>query len=715
MQARTLFPLLCLALTLWASAAAEVDGPRIMAADEEPHNWLAHGRTYGEQRHSPLKEINRDTVKRLGLAWSFELPSRRGQEATPLVIDGVMYVTGAWSMVFALDAVTGEPLWQYDPAAPRAVSKFACCDAVNSGVAAWGDRVFVGTLDGRLIALERRTGEVAWSVNTVPENSRYTITGAPRVVKGKVLIGNGGGEVGVRGYVSAYDADTGAMHWRFYTVPGDPALGFEHPALAAAATTWTGEWWRLGGGGTVWDSMAYDPELDLLYIGVGNGSPWRRDLRSPDGGDNLFLSSIVALRPDTGDYVWHYQTTPGETWDYTATQHMILADVEWQGETRKVLLQAPKNGFFYVLDRVTGELLAADPFVPVNWASGVDMDSGRPIETGMNYATAQKRIRPSPIGGHNWQPMAFSPDTGLVYLPALDAPYNYGPSDRPDPRDNWRTGADFAAGATPIEISPALENALAKRLGSAHLLAWDPVRKTPAWRVQHPHPWNGGVLSTAGGLVFQGDATGTFSAYDARDGVRVWQQPANTGIVAAPMTYAVDGRQYVAILAGWGGSVALVGGRVNADVQGGATGRLLVYALDGEGEPPPGLLARQMPKPPRNTALDQDIRAGFATYARHCGMCHGPNVASGGVIPDLRYLSPETHAVFGAIVGDGILESAGMPGFGHRLSAAEIEQIRAYVIFEANREWYRRDDPAWWRRVKRFFADAGGWVLAQAL
>ena len=706
-----------LMLTAAAGANAQagpVDRARLLSAPETPASWLTHGRDYAETRHSPLDEINRDTVAGLGLAWSFELPSRRGQEATPLVIDGVVYVTGAWSMVFALDARTGELLWQFDPQVPRATASNACCDAVNRGVAAWGTRVFVGTLDGRLIALDRQTGEVGWSVRTVPAGSRYTITGAPRVVDGLVMIGNGGGEMGVRGYFSAYDAATGAMRWRFYTVPGNPDDGFEQPELERAAATWNGEWWRLGGGGTAWDSMAYDPELDLLYVGVGNGSPWRRDLRSPGGGDNLFLSSIVAVRPQTGEYVWHYQTTPAETWDYTATQHMILAELTIDGATVPVIMQAPKNGFFYVIDRRDGTLLSAEPFVEVTWASHVDRTTGRPVETDAGYADGARRVRPSPLGGHNWMPMAFNPDTGLVYLPAMDAPFTYAPAAAaPAPTSLWRTGADFSAAATPLFISPAVEEALLDELATAHLLAWDPVTQKPAWRVPHAHPWNGGVLSTAGGLVFQGDATGVFSAYDASTGERLWHAPANTGIVAAPVTYALDGVQYVAVLAGWGGAMALNAGRPNATIEGGgSTGRLLVYALGASGSPPPGRQPQRMPRPPRTRALDSDIREGFTLYAQNCSVCHGSNAVGGGVLPDLRFLSEAQHAVFDRIVGDGLLADAGMPGFGAHLTSEQIARIQAYVIYAANVEYRRRDDPAWWRSAKRA---VGRWVATALL
>ena len=354
--------------------AAAVNAQRLQQADKEPGNWMSHGRTYSEQRFSPLSQINDQTVSSLGLAWSFDMDTQRGIEATSIVVDGVMYTTGAWSIVYALDARTGKLLWTFDPKVPKEKAKHTCCDVVNRGVAVWKGQLFFGALDGRLFALNARTGKVKWEVATFDPDLPYTITGAPRVVKDKVLIGNGGAEFGVRGFLGAYNVKDGSLAWRFYTVPGDPALGFESDAMKMAAQTWNGEWWKLGGGGgTVWDSMAYDPELDLLYFGVGNGTPWNQEIRSPGGGDNLFLSSIVAVRPDTGEYVWHYQTTPGESWDYTATQSIILASIKLDGTERKVLMQAPKNGFYYVLDRATGELLSAENYIDITWATHVDM------------------------------------------------------------------------------------------------------------------------------------------------------------------------------------------------------------------------------------------------------------------------------------------------------------------------------------------------------
>src|SRR5262245_4889317 len=374
-------------VTLFAATTSDF-GRRIVNADAEPQNWLSHGRTYDEARHSPLDQINDGNAARLGLAWAYDLDTNRGQEATPLVIDGTMYTTSAWSKVQAFDAVTGKLLWQFDPKVPGEVAVKACCDVVNRGAAYWDGRVYVGTLDGRLIALDAKTGRQVWSTVTVDQTKNYTITGAPRIVKGLVVIGNGGAEFGVRGYVSAYDAKTGKMKWRFYTVPGEPGKE-DHAAsdevlARLAGPTWTGQWWKEsggGGGGTVWDSMAYDAELDLLYIGVGNAAQWNRSRRSPGGGDNLFVGSILALRPSTGEYVWHFQQTPGDMWDYTSTQHMILADMEVGGQRRKVLMQAPKNGFFYVIDRTNGKLISAEPYATVNWASSVDKQTGRPVLT----------------------------------------------------------------------------------------------------------------------------------------------------------------------------------------------------------------------------------------------------------------------------------------------------------------------------------------------
>ena len=672
------------------AAVSKVSDARLLAAGGEVHNWLTHGRTYDEQRYSPLAAIDTDNVASLGLAWYFDVPTERGMEATPIVVDGRMYVTGSWSIVYALDAATGEELWRYDPDVPKAWAQYACCDVVNRGVAVWGDSVFVGTLDGYLVALDAASGDVRWRTDTIDRKPPYTITGAPRVVNGMVIIGNGGADLGVRGYVSAYDAASGELVWRFYTVPGNPDDGFESDALEMAAETWNGEWWRYGGGGTVWDSMSYDPALDLLYVGVGNGSPWNQKIRSPGGGDNLFLSSIVALEASTGDYVWHYQTTPGETWDYTAAQQMILADLEIGGEVRKVLMQAPKNGFFYVLDRATGELISAEPFVTTTWATGVDMETGRPIEVpGARYEDAPFIVTPSGLGAHNWHSMAYSPLTNLVYLPSQDIPAPYADeSEFSYAPGFWNSGVEFEMLEMPAD--PAIAAEVAKSI-RGQLVAWDPVAQREVWRYQHVGPWNGGTLATAGGLVFQGSLVGQFAAYDATDGERLWQFDAQTGIAAAPATYSVGGDQHVAIAAGWGSIFGLLGGEMTASIGLKNRSRILAFKLGGDAAlPSPEVVAAALPEPPAIEADEAMLAHGKDLYYERCVMCHGESAASGGVLPDLRHASAEVHDAWHAIVLAGAYQPKGMPAFGGILSEDDSEAVRAYVIEMARRAYERQ-------------------------
>jgi len=653
-----------------------IDAARLRDAGVDARNWLTHGRTQDEQRFSPLDRIDERNVAQLGLVWSFDLETPRGVEATPLVADGVMFVSRPWGGVVALDARSGAKLWSWDPGpSARLRARVACCGAGNRGVALSAGRVYVGTLDGRLVALDAATGDVAWDVLTIDPEAPYTITGAPRVVAGNVIIGNGGAEYGVRGYVSAYAADTGALVWRTFTVPGNPADGFESPALEAAARTWTGEWWKLGGGGTVWDAMAYDPELDLLYVGTGNGSPHARWLRSPQGGENLYLASILALRPATGELVWHFQTTPGDSWDYTATQPILLADLEIDGRARKVLMQAPKNGFFYVLDRSSGEFLSARPFAKVTWASGVDA-RGRPIETPeADYRGGGRWLSPGVFGAHNWHPMSFHPGTGLVYLPAQEMPafYKLDPAFAPE-KNAMNTGIDYStfvhgSGDEKVEMSGAL-------------LAWDPVRQREVWRVPYPTAWNGGTLATAGNLVFQGTADGRLVAYRATDGAKLWEGPAGTAIMGGPVTYEVDGVQYVAAAAGWGSGFAHSAGpaALAAGVRG--AGRVLVWALGGRATPPPAPPAPgPVPVPPvRIEASASELERGGLLYARYCLACHGPLAIGGGSIPDLRYSSAEVHERFAAIVVGGAQADRGMPAFGDALDADAARCIQAYVL-----------------------------------
>ena len=682
-----IFALLALAAAAPVDAAP-VDAPRLIAADAEPGNWMSHGRTYGEQRFSPLSQVNDRNVDRLGLAWQFKYDLDRVVEATPIVVDGVLYTTGAYSMVYALDATNGKLLWKYDPKVWRGVQGTGCCDAANRGVAVWGGKVFVGVYDGRLEALDARSGKKLWSVNTVIDKERnYTITGAPRVVKGKVVIGNGGAEFGVRGYVTAYDADTGKQAWRFFTVPGDPAKGDESDTIAMIRKTWHGDqYWVQGGGGTAWNAFAYDPELDLLYIGTGNGSFWNYGLRSEGKGDNLFLSSIVAVRPDTGKYVWHYQTTPGDAWDYTATQDIIVATLPIDGKARKVVMQAPKNGFFYVLDAATGQFISAEKFGSiVTWAKGIDKATGRPI---IDYDAADywtkgetKLIFPGSQGSHNWHPMSYSPLTGLVYIPQHTTAEHYNPlrKARKPAKGMPNLGVEIPV----VPEDKAGRDELAK-LFTGKLQAWDPVAQKEVWSVPYPMMSNGGTLATAGNLVFQGTTHGQLRAYAADNGRQLWSRDVSSGVVAGPIAYAVKGEQYVAFNVGWGGAFPITFGAIAERARVVPDSRLFVFKLDGKAALPE---ARRRdtapPTPPARTADAATVQAGATLFQNNCGACHGLAAVSANIIPDLRYLSADKHEQFAAIVY-GARSHLGMPPFGGRLSPDEVEQIRAYVVKRAH-------------------------------
>jgi len=669
--------------TVVERSLADIDGARIAAADSEPGNWLSHGRTYDEQRFSPLDQINDGNIGELALAWSLDTATTRGLEATPIVVDGVMYLSLNWGIAIAVDAKTGSELWRFDPEVPGEWGRYGCCDVVNRGVAVWKGRVYTASFDGRLFALDAADGSVVWEVNTIP-GPPYTITGAPRVFNDKVVIGNGGAEYGVRGYITAYDTDTGEEAWRFYTVPGDPSLPVEHPELEAALPTWKGgEWWKIGGGGTAWDSMLYEPESNTLYVGTGNGSPWTREIRSPGGGDNLYLSSILALDADSGRMKWHYQTTPGDNWDYTATQPLMLADIEIDGRVRNVIMQAPKNGFFYVLDRKTGELISANPFSTTTWASHVDLETGRPVETGEGeYGHATAFVLPSANGAHNWHPMAFHPGTGLVYIPTQDIAGIYSLSEQwkkeseftPD-ENWWNTGMDWVAYIDAITALPEIP------MEKGYLKAWDPVTGEARWQVEYPAPLNGGLLATAGNLVFQGTADGYLYAYKADTGEEVWSQYIQTGIVAAPVTYTVDGDQYVAVLAGWGG-VNIVSGdaRTSAAAKYGNEGRLISFKLGGGGTLPQLALRDQsIPDWPALTASEETVRQGEIAYTKYCMLCHGALAISPGVTPDLRRMGENIREHFQDIVRGGILSDNGMASFADLVSEEDVEAILSYV------------------------------------
>lgn len=701
-----------------ALAMADVDLKRVMAANKEPGNWFTAGRDLQQTYHSPLTQIHADNAGELGFAWQYETDTVNGLEATPLVIDGVLYTSGPWGVVYAVDARNGTELWRYNPQVAGKYGRRTCCDIVNRGVAVRRGKVYVGALDGRLIALDAKTGTPVWEVNTVVDPERMlTITGAPYIAKDMVVIGNSGAEFNARGYFTAYDLNTGALRWRFFTVPGDPSLPFEHEELEAAAKTWDpNSLWEVGGGGTVWDGMAYDAELNLLYVGTGNATPYLRKFRSPSGGDNLYLASILAINPDTGRLVWHYQTVPGENWDYAATQKMILADLEVDGRLRKVLMQAPKNGFFYVLDRVTGELLSAKPFVPVNWASHVDPHTGRPVETGQGeYFDEPKLIFPSQIGGHNWQPMAFNPATGLVYIPAMEAPmiflnlarngFKYNPNrmnvggvgvfpdlDNPDKKSRF-AGAPVPplSGLTAGQPDPTMHG---------FLRAWDPVKQAVAWEIDTSGPWEGefpaiwnggGVLTTAGNLVIQGYATGELKVYTADTGTLLHAIDIGSSIMAAPMTYTVDGKQYVAVMAGYGGAVGLgffpEGSAANKY---GNSGRIVAFKLGGGPVPkrPPLVHDDVIPKPPEQNVSRKTKGQGAFLFAINCARCHQNN--GPGVIPDLRYMSAETHAEFNAIVIEGTRAARGMAAFADVLTGEQADAIHAHLISLAQRAYKKQ-------------------------
>jgi quinohemoprotein ethanol dehydrogenase len=670
-----------------AKGTAQVDSARIAAADSEPGNWMSSGRSYNEQRYSPLEQINAGNVSSLGLAWTWKLDVDRAAEATPVVVDGVMYTTGAFSFVYALDARSGKLLWKYDPKVPRAKAGNACCDVGNRGVAVRHGKVYVGAFDGRLIALDARSGRKVWETDTTPDHSRsYSITGAPLIVKDKVLIGNGGAEYGVRGYISAFDAETGKLAWRFYTVPGDPNKPAENAALEMARKTWSGDkYFAEGGGGTVWNAIAYDPALNLVYFGTGNGVDWNRVARGESKeASNLFLSSIVAVNADTGEYAWHYQEVPGDMWDYDADESIVLADLSIDGKPRKVLLHAPKDGFFYVLDRATGELLSAEKYATATWASKVDLKTGKPQvdESAADWTSGAKVVMPGPLGAHNWQPMSFSPKTGLVYIPAQEAAALLAPDN--DAVFDTHTGAwnlgtqPLALPEDPKQVQPIIDSY------KGRLVAWDPVAQKQVWAQEYRTPWNGGTLSTAGNLVFQGTADGRFVAYAADSGKKLWESPANSGVMAGPMSYTVHGEQYVAVLAGWGGAFPLAYGAISLNARVRPESRVLVYKIGGSATlPPPKNAPAAQPAPPPLTADANTVNHGRDLFNGNCGVCHGLSAVSGGVVPDLRYLTPEKHDIFPGIVY-GARANRGMPSFAGRLKPEEVDAIHQYLIKRAH-------------------------------
>jgi quinohemoprotein ethanol dehydrogenase len=676
--------------------AANVTTERLVNAESEPDQWMSYGGTYPEQRFSPLDQIDTSNVTSLGLHWFADYETNQDQHGSPLYVDGVIYVSTARNVVHAFDAKTGQEIWKYNPAiqGPRLRYNLGL---VNRGIAAWNGKIIMGTLDARLVAIDAKTGKEAWSVDTVPPSlglgdmaDKYSITMAPRVAKGNVFIGGSGGEFGVRGWIAAFDAETGKEVWRFWTVPGDPAKGFENAALEEAAKTWNGEWWKAGGGGTVWEAAIYDPVTDLVYFGTGNATPWNARARHEVLADNLYTASIVAVRADTGEYVWHYQQVPADAWDYDAVAPMMTADLTFDGEKKHVLLQPSKNGFFYALEAATGKLLSADPFTEVNWASGIDLDTGRPIEVpGSRYEKEPWNLAPGVQGGHSWHPNAFSPRTGLVYIPAWESyfvmanaqPGGITPTSAGGPSAGTG-GARFSLGiAMGMRVDPAKLKPYARSGVSGRLTAWDPVARKVVWQTEsftHPRPTSG-VLATGGDLVFMGNGGGkTLNAYDAKTGETLWSFDAKTAVFAAPITYELDGVQYVA---------ASVGGASQGDYFAPSNARMLVFALGGKAVlPEPAPYTPRELNPPPSTAPPEIIARGGEIYAQYCSVCHGVNgVMARTSFPNLT-VSPMLHAQagFDAVVLQGARADRGMGSFAKELTAEDSVAVREYLIARAN-------------------------------
>ena len=657
-------------------------------------DWKFVGGSVLEERHSPLSKINVNNVDDLGLAWKFEdfeMRGRvhRGNQGTPLVVDRTMYFTGPWSVVYAVDAVTGEEKWRYNPEVEGAWARKTCCDVNNKGVAYQDGLIYVGVVDGFLDAIDANTGKRVWRVDTLADRSRsYSVTGAPRIAGKNIVIGNGGADMDARGYITAYNLKTGAQAWRFWTVPGDPKNPDEHPEMAEARKTWGDESrWDLGGGGTVYDGMVYDPELNIIYAGTSNGVPHPSWLRDPSGGDNLYLSSILAINADSGELKWHYQSTPADSWDFGATQNMILTDLEIEGKTRKVIMQAPKNGFFYVHDRATGELLSAEAYTTVNWATHIDMATGRPVlNPDVDYQTSPKVIWPSVSGGHNWQPMAFSPDSGLVYIPVLEAPMKYVGYDGV----TYQPGSLNEGKGPPLmppfeaEDEPLVRGQPKPRYESV-LKAWDPIKQEEVWSSKPQAWWSGGILSTAGGLIFQGTIDGALTVYDANSGKVLKTIETGLAILAPPMSYEIDGEQYIAVLGGLGGSESAYYPDGAAAHKYENKEALFVFKLDGStvSFPPLRLPEDKQPLPLQNVTNAAVLSRGADLFYENCARCHAYRGAPGGY-PNLWNMSKAGHENFNAALLEGAYAYGGMAAFKDILSEPDAAAIHAYIIADRN-------------------------------
>jgi quinohemoprotein ethanol dehydrogenase len=677
---------ICLLLVSACEKAPEavVYDDNALANETQTANWLAYGRTHNERRFSPSDQINTSNVADLKVDWFLDLPRDVGLVSTPLVIDGTLYFTGTMNVIRAVDAITGELLWEFDPQVAKEIKgKRRTGWKHNRGISFYAGKLFAATWDGRLFALDAETGKEIWMVRTFDIDRALYITGAPKAFKGKVLIGNGGTESGpTRGWVTAYDAETGEEAWKFHIVPGNPADGFENAAMEMAAKTWTGEWWKHGGGGNAWHGFTYDAEFNAVYIGTGNGSPWNRKIRSPEGGDNLFLCSIVALDADTGEYLWHYQTTPGESWDYNSNMDIVLADLQVDDKPIKAILHAPKNGFFYVINRETGKLVSAEPFTETTWASHIDIETGRPVEVpGARYEVDAAYITPNAYGAHSWQSMSYSPQSGLAYIPSQHYASNY--SDLGFDIDGFQM-EEFVGGFG-VNPLPAEQ----PREYPASLIAWDPLKQEAAWEIPQQSGPNGGTLTTAGNLLFQGRADGRFLAYDARTGKELWNFNAGLGMTAAPITYELNGRQYVSILVGWGGGAAGIGSLFASDEfsarhlgwdYGKHMRRLVTFSLEGKADMPdlpPPYFAKPIEAP--DFEIDPALAQQGAMEFGACMACHGLDALASGMAPDLRAspIALNTES-FAAVVRDGSLVARGMPGT-PGITNAQLDALQHYI------------------------------------
>jgi quinohemoprotein ethanol dehydrogenase len=606
-----------------------------LSNESNTSDWLAYGRTYSGQRFSPLDAINSSNVKKLGVDWYLDLPNESGLVSTPLVSEGKIFFRTSKDVVYAADATTGEKLWTYDPEIgnlmndPERHPEFYFLHG-GRGIALWHDKLYTASVDGRLIALDSHTGKEAWSVQVFDPSTVQYVVGAPVAFHGKVIVGIAGTEFGAkraggtewnRGYVTAYDAETGKQAWRFYVVPGDPAKGFESKAMAMAAKTWPDGWWKYGGGGHAWgEGFTYDPDQNLLFIATGNPNPLPRKARGQ--GDALFTDSIVALDADSGEYRWHYQLNPSEQWGWDACTAMIMADLRIKNRTVKALMLAPKNGFFYVLDRTNGKVISAQPYTKENWASRIDVRTGRPVELpGADYSKLGKAlVWPGAAGSRSWEVNSYNPKTGLVYIASHDHATLYQLAGSSD----WGTRAEGFSG---YDMLPSGLEA------KGTLQAWDPVKQKRVWEVPMPGPIGPGTLTTAGNLVFHGEADGTFAAFDATTGAEVWRYALGEGISAPAITYAIRGRQYVAQLVGYGSSHTGFPEAVRMGWQyGHQMRRLVVFSLEGHAtlppQPPPQVpVAMSCP----SFKVDPVRAAKGATIYSACYLCHG-----GSLAPELK-------------------------------------------------------------------------------